>query len=100
MSFAKNVAKGIGKNISKNVSGKYSKKHLNQTKQSATYALKDTSKRAIQKPAKGSGYLIGNKIANKITWIGREVITRAASKIHEKSIEVPKKQYTLPEKRQ
>ena len=27
-------------------------------------------------------------------------MTRAASKIHEKSIEVPRKQYTLPEKRQ
>ena len=59
------MAKGIGKNISKNLSGKYSQKHLNQAKRSATYALKNTSKSAIQKPAKGSGCLIGNKIAKK-----------------------------------
>ena len=76
------------KNISKNLSGKYSQKFLDHTKQSATDALKTTSKKAIQKIAEATGDLIDNKIANKIT---------KASKIHhrmkitvESKAEVPK----------
>ena len=38
-------AKNIGKNISKNLSGKYSQKLLDHAKQSATNALKTTSKK-------------------------------------------------------
>ena len=49
LSFAKNIGKNIGKNISKNLNGKYSQKHLDHAKQSATDALKTTSKRAIKK---------------------------------------------------
>ena len=48
MSFTKNTGKSIGKNISKNLSGKYSKKPIDHAKQSATDALKTTSKRVIQ----------------------------------------------------
>ena len=40
---------------------------MNHAKQSATDALKTTSKRAIQKIAEATGDLIGNKIADKIT---------------------------------
>ena len=47
------------------MSRKYSPKHLDHTKQSATDALKATSKRAIQKAAEAIGDLIGNKIADK-----------------------------------
>ena len=50
--------------MSKNFSGKNSKKPLDQTKQSATDAFKNASKRAIQKRAKATGDSIGNKIAN------------------------------------
>ena len=50
LSFAKNMEKTIGKNISKIVSGKYCQKCLDYAKQSATNALKITSKRVIQKP--------------------------------------------------
>ena len=50
-SFAKNMGKKIGKNISKNLSGKYSQKFLIILKQSATDALKASSKRVIQKTA-------------------------------------------------
>ena len=46
-SFAKNIGENIGTNISKNLSGKYGQKLLNHAKQSATYALKTTSKRFI-----------------------------------------------------
>ena len=48
LSFAKN----IGKNISKNVKGKYSQKLLDHARQSATHALKTTSKRVTQKKHK------------------------------------------------
>ena len=74
LSFAKNMAKNIGKNISKSLSGKYSpgmltmrQKLLDHAKQSATDALKTSSKRVIQKTAEATGDLIGNKIANEIT---------------------------------
>ena len=49
------------------MSGKYSPKRLDQGKQSATDALKTTSKRVIQKTTGGTGNLIGNKIADRIT---------------------------------
>ena len=39
--------KYVGKNIIKNVSGKYSQKLLDRIKQSATDALKTSSKRVI-----------------------------------------------------
>ena len=64
MSFAKTVCKNIGKNISKNLSGKYSQKRLDHAKKSATDALKTSSKNVLQKTV-----LIGNKIADKITKI-------------------------------
>ena len=43
------MGKHFRENISKNLSSKYSQKILDQAKQSATDALKTTSKRAIQK---------------------------------------------------
>ena len=67
MSFAKNIGNNIGKKISKNLSGKYSLKFLDHAKQHATDAPKTSSKRVIQAPAKATGYLSGNKIADKIT---------------------------------
>ena len=42
------MGKNIGKNISKNLSGKYNQKVLNHAKQSATDALKTTSKNVIK----------------------------------------------------
>ena len=53
--------KNIGKNISKNISSKYSQKLLDHAKQSATDALKTSSKRVIQKTAGATGDLIGKK---------------------------------------
>ena len=54
------MSENIGKNISKNVSDKNSQKLLNHAKQSATDALKTTSKRVI-----------GNKTADRITKISK-----------------------------
>ena len=67
LSFAKNMGKNIGKNIRKDLSGKYNQKLLDDAKQSATDALKTTSKREIQKIVEATGDLIGNKIVNRIT---------------------------------
>ena len=47
LSSAKNMVKNIGKSISKNLSGIYSQKLLDHAKQSATDALKNSSKRVI-----------------------------------------------------
>ena len=59
------------KNMSKNLSGKYSQKLHDYAKKSSTYALKITSKRVIQKTAEGTGDLVGNKIADKITKVSK-----------------------------
>ena len=61
------MGKNIVKNISKSLKSKYSKKLLDRTKQSAAVVLKTSSKRVIQKTARATGDLIGNKIADKIT---------------------------------
>ena len=58
------MPKDIDNNKSKTLSGKYRQKLLDHTKESATDALKTTSKKVIQKIAKATGELIGNKIAN------------------------------------
>ena len=47
LSFAKYIVKDIGKNRSKNLGGKYSQKPFDHTKQSATDALRTTSKSVI-----------------------------------------------------
>ena len=66
-SFAKNMGKNFGNNISRNLSGKYNQKPFDHAKPSATDALKTTSKRVIQKAAEETGNLIGNKMADRIT---------------------------------
>ena len=91
MSFVKNTGKNFGKNRSKNVSNKYSQKGLDQTKQSATDALKTTSKRAIQDTAEATCDLIGNKIADKITRVSKtspknNLKTNEEETLREKSI--------------
>ena len=71
MSFAKRTSKNIGKSISEKVSSKYSQNLLDHAKQSATDALKTTSKIVIQKIAETTGYLIGNKIRGRVTEVSQ-----------------------------
>ena len=80
LSFAKNRGKNIGKNINKNLSRKYSpsilamsQKLLDHAEQSTTDAFKTASERAIQKTAEGTGDLIDNKTANKITKVSKNL---------------------------
>ena len=63
LSFARNIRT----HVAKNMNDKYSQKLLDTAKKSATDAIKTASKRAIQKTAEGTGDLVGNKIADKIT---------------------------------
>ena len=60
------------KNRNKSLSSKYGEKRLHNTKKSTTDAIKTASKRAIQKTAVGTGDLIDNKIADKITNISKK----------------------------
>ena len=97
LSFAKNIAKII----SKNVSGKYNQKLLDHVKQSATDALRTTSKRVIQKRAEATSDLIGNKIANRITNVSRSSPQNNSKTItNEHDKEIPKERYISPKERQ
>ena len=89
-------------NINKNLSVKYSQKLLDDAKQSGTdNALKDASKRAIQKTAEATSDLIGNKNADKITKVS---ISSPQNSLE--TVEVKQKiwnlieKYRSPEKRQ
>ena len=62
----------FAKNIGKNLSNKYGQKIIDTAKKSTTDAIKTASKRAIQKTAKATGDLIGNKIADEITSISKK----------------------------
>ena len=59
-----------------NLSSRYSQKSFDDAKQSATYALKTASVRAIQKTAEAAGDLICNKVLNKITKVSRNSLTQ------------------------
>ena len=71
LSFAKNTGKNIGKNVNNNLSNKCTWKFLDHAEQSATDALKTTSKRVIQKKkkkkAEATSDLISKKTADRVT---------------------------------
>ena len=95
------MGKIIRKNVSKNLSVKYSQKILDYAKQSATDALKVTSKRVIHKTAEATGDLIGNKIADRIAKVSKNSQQNNSETVtneHEK--EIPKERYISPEQRQ
>ena len=57
--------------FAKNFGNKYSKKIIDTATKTGMDAAKTTSKRVVQKTAKATGDLIGNKIADKITSVGK-----------------------------
>ena len=60
--------KGYGfLSFAKNMGNKYSQKLFDSAKKSKTDSIKAASKRAIQKTAEATGYLLGHKIVDKIT---------------------------------
>ena len=70
----------FAKNISKNLSSKHEQKLLDNTKKTATDALK-TSSRAIHKRTEVTGDLVRNKVV--------DTITRAASQIVKSKLTMP-----------
>ena len=100
LSFTKNISKNIYKNISKSLSGKYSQKLLDHAKQSATDALKTTSKRAIQKAAEATDDLIGRIIADKITKVSKTSSQNSLETVkNEHDQEIPKERYLYIQKK-
>ena len=71
LSFAKNLGTHATK-VAKNLNNKYCQKLADSAKKFVADALKIAGKRAIQKTAEGTGDLVGNTIANKITSISTE----------------------------
>ena len=78
--------------FAKKCGNKYGKKLMDTATKTGIDAAKTASKRVVQKTAEAPGDLIGNKIADKITSIGK-----AKEKEKTKKIE---KIYIPPEKRQ
>ena len=85
--------KGYGfLSFAKNFVNKYGKKSMDTETKIGIDAAKIASARVVQKTAEATGDLIGNKIADKITSIGKPKIP--------KTIEKPEGIYIPPEKRQ
>ena len=59
----------FAKNMGKSLTNKYNQELLDSSQKSTTDAIKTSSERAIQKTAEGTGDLIVNKNADKITSI-------------------------------
>ena len=78
--------------FAKKFGNKYGKKSMDTTTKTRIDAAKTTSKRIVQKTAEATEDLIGNKIANKITSIGKPEEKEKSKEIEE--IYIP------PEKRQ
>ena len=57
--------------FTKKLDDKYCKKLMDTTTKTGIDAAKTASKRVVQKTAEAAGDLIGNKIADKITSIGK-----------------------------
>ena len=106
LSFTENIGTH-GTKVAKSMSNKNSQKLPDRAKKSTIDAIESVSKREIQKTAEGTGDLIGNKTADKITSISKsskEFHSQMASKeMHSKTdeneIEMPKERYIFPKKR-
>ena len=86
--------KGCGVlSFAKNFGNKYHKKLMDTVTKTGIDAAKTASKRIVQKTAKARGDLTGNKIADKITTIGKP-----KEKENEKTKEI-EEIYISPEKK-
>ena len=85
--------------MGKNLSNKYGQKLIDSAKKSTTDALKTASKRTIQKTAKATGDLIGNKIADTITSVSK-IPYNNNNNNEDVELTTHKKRYISPEGRQ
>ena len=72
LSFAKSISKNAP-TVAKSMRNKYSQKLLDSGKITTTDAIKIASKREIQNIAEADGDLIGNKIADKIASVSKDM---------------------------
>ena len=77
--------------IGKTLSNKYGKKIIDTAEKSTTDATKTASKRAIQKTSEATGYLIGNKIADKITSISKKPVEELPTTDEDAELTIHKK---------
>ena len=92
----------FAKNMGKNLSNKYGHKLIDTTKKSTTDAVKTAAKRVIQKTTEATGYLVGNKIADKITNISKKPVKELSDNDEtEEDVEITthKKRCISPEER-
>ena len=82
------------------MSNKYGKKLVDTAKKSATDAIKNASKTAIQKTAEAIGDLVGNKIADKITSVSKKSNKRLPTINEDVELTTHKERYISPEERQ
>ena len=86
--------------MGKSLSNKYGQKLLDSAKKSTADAIKTASKREIQKTAEGTGDLIGNKIADKITTVSKKPSINSNNNDDGAELPTHKKRYISPEERQ
>ena len=107
LSFTKNIGTHATE-VAKSMSNKHSQKVLDSAKKFTTDVTKTASKRTLQKTAEATGYLIGKKIADKITTISispkefhsQNISKELHLKTNENNIEILKERYKSPEKGQ
>ena len=103
LSFARKVGDKYGKKLmnteihyaKKFSNSKYGKKIIDTTKKEGTNFAKIAGKSIVQRSAEGTVDLIGNKIADKITSLGKSKNKEKKSEINE-----PEEIIISPEKRQ
>ena len=99
LSFAKNIGTYATK-VAKKMRNKYSQKLLDSAKKFSRDPMKIISKRAIQKTAELTGYLISNKIGDKTTSVSKSPKEFHSKELHSKTdlnqIEIPKERYISP----
>ena len=76
------------------------KRLVDTAKKFATDAIKTASKKVIQKTAKATGDLVGNKIADKITSVSKKSTKKLPTIDEDVELTTYKKRYISPEERQ
>ena len=85
--------KGFGfLSLARKFGNKYGKKLMDTATKSGIDAAKTASKRVVQKTAEATGYLIGNKLADKISSISKPKENKKTTEIKEIYIPHEKKQ--------
>ena len=86
----------FARNIGKNISNKHGQKLVDTAKKSATDVIKTASKRAIQKTAKATGDLVGNKIADTLSKKSLKKLCDEILHSNEVNKEIRKERYISP----